>query len=195
MRWSPLLKKFELDYNIFEAMKLLSHPDRVCREYVTRDRFQTPTVDHLRLACMELHFLPHLEFKEVVTKRALCVKTSNGVEQLNNHQSNSHQVRNWGGRFRRPQTSLAVTVREGVLQNVHSYKEVDASAPLPPHAVHLDQTAFVPALPPSLPFNTVKGTHAKSPYFSPSAENVGLPVADNVVKRHMHSKGDFGQMW
>ena len=45
---------------------------------------------------------------------------------------------------------------------------------------------------PSLPFGLARGaTQKKAPFFSPNAENVGLPVADMAVLRQCRRQGSW----
>ena len=103
-----------------------------------------------------------------------------------------------GRALQAPQTSLAVTVRGKVLQKVHEYDAVESCPVLGPSDTPLCQEDFVANHEPTLPFYDVRGTSAKSPYFSPNSENVGLPIADQFVTRYLFDKKQLhkiGEAW
>ena len=163
--WSRLLARFQKDVTFDKALIDLEEPDKYSKDVHARSRMRLQSVEQLKLAAEEFHYQPHPEFTGLVNKRTLCCVGSNGVEQLNNHQKNSKQLRLWGGRYRRPQTSLAVTVRGKVLQKVHEYDAVESCPVLGPSDTPLCQEDFVANHEPTLPFYDVRGTSAKPPYF------------------------------
>ena len=57
----------------------------------------------------------------------------------------------------------------------------------------LAQEDFVANHEPSLPFSDVRGTQQKARYFSPNAENVGLPIADQYITRYLFQKNCLGK--
>ena len=55
-----------------------------------------------------------------------------------------------------------------------------------------------PLMKPSLPFDEIATAAQRPPYFSPKAENVGLPVADRYVFRVLSANGGLAsvdQLW
>ena len=117
------------------------------------------------------------------------VMQSQAVEDENNQQKNSHQVTEWGGRFRRPQTCMFAILKSGFLNKTHRYKTLSSDAPVPASTPALRKEDLVPSHTPDLPLLSVADAKAKAPYFSPQAENVGLPTADLNVARTLEPNG------
>ena len=111
-----------------------------------------------------------------VERFSTCV-ASQVVEDVNNKQKNMRTTTGWGGRYRRPQVALAATVRSHVLSKEYKYEEpvYDKCQPLVPT---LERADIQPTKKSGFDVTGVASSKAAAPYFSPTAENVGLPTAD-----------------
>ena len=155
---------------------------RVLKTYKTRCSFNRLANTQLMGLLSEKGATPD-SVKPHVSARTKAVLMSTGVEELNTSQKNSKQSTMWGGRYRRPQTCLAVTVRNEVLWTRHKFLKPppdDASAH---HTSDLTKRDLTPMMKPSLNFQCVSGSQQKAPYFSPNAEGTGLPTADMAFMR------------
>ena len=88
-----------------------------------------------------------------------------------------------GGRYRRPQTCFAVTVRNEVLWTNHKFLRPPADDFGFRNTTDLDKAHKTPVQKPSLMTSSVSGPQQKAPYFSPNAEGTGLPIADMAMMR------------
>ena len=102
------MAEFKLDFEICAALGALPGPSKAMSAYIERSPFQHVAVQQVLAACEEFGFESHFDIEHLLRQRTLTVTQSQGVEDMNNHQKNSRQGTNWGGRYRRPQTGLAV---------------------------------------------------------------------------------------
>ena len=92
---------------------------------------------------------------------------------------------------------MHAAVQSGLLEQTHRYREV-RGVHIGDAASKLDRGAFHCEVEPSVPADCIVGPKVEAPYFSPAAENMGLPFADAVVIREALRAGDgavFGQCW
>lgn len=83
---------------------------------------------------------------------------------MNNWQNIAKQENSWGGRYRRPQTGLAVCARKNLLQRVHRFCAVDSGAVSVKGTEPLVKSDMSAVLPPSLPFAQVASASHRAPY-------------------------------
>ena len=134
---------------------------------------------------------------DLLHQRFACLVGTQIVEDCNNVQKNARVSTGWGGRYRRPETSMHAAVTSKLLDEMHRYHAVRPLSGGETRA-RLDRGDFYLEGQPSVPADSVVGTKAEAPYFSPAAENVALPLADTVVIREALRSGDteiFGQCW
>ena len=179
------MRDFEQDLTTHRAMLRLPDPPSIVIEYIRRSHFNKVSVQQVVEACSELGFRPSEPVRELLDERTRTIMTSTSVEHLNKWQKNSRQVANWGGRYRRPQTCLAASVRGNVLGNLHRYTPLpkDLPAQVAPAPLQREDLCVLPE--PSMDFTSVKGTSAKAPYYSPTAVGVPTLVADIAVLRQV----------
>ena len=128
----------------------------------------------------------------------LTVIASQGCEGLNNHQNNAKQTASWGSKYRRPATAMATVLRDKVLQTKHGWDVIESTSDTQHVTEMLSKHGLAPLNHGPLDFKSVELGSQKSPYFSPSAEGVGLPTADLRVLRCLHPKGlhkDIAKAW
>jgi hypothetical protein len=177
-------KWFECDTGCFKALQDAPNKSELMRAYEGRSPFQMLAVEQVVRACREVGFQGHEDITAIIHASTLTTTSSQGVEDLNNHQKNSHQVRSWGGKFRRPETCLATTVRDQVLHKSHRFLPAPkvvmrvVAEPLPHDAFQRVGRA-------ALPVHLMASTQQKAHFYSPQPENVGRSTADVKVLREL----------
>ena len=117
-----LFTTFKKDLENFNALQIQENKTTIMKTYIERSPFQLLSVKQLADACQAMGWASGPELIKLVSARTTTVMSSQGVEDMNNFQKNSRQLTSWGGRYRRPQTSLACTVRGRMLETVHNYE-------------------------------------------------------------------------
>ena len=136
----------------------------------------------MELAADEFGYKAHAEWQELVQHRSKALYTSQPVEDLNNSQKNMRQVSNWGGRYRRPQTALAATVRAQTLHNMWKL-DTPPAVPVLPGTLPLAPKDLCVIDEPSIPAHLVATYQQKAPYPSCAAENIAIGYGDVCVLR------------
>ena len=192
------MQDFKEHFNLCEKIAALRNPDELMRKYMSRTSTRLLFVQQVDQACKELGFEPHPDIVKLISERTMTVMQSHGVEDMSNYQQNARQVKNWGGRHRRPQTCLAVCVRLQLPAKVHNF-QLPAPAPATcfpkplenKHTTVIDKCSLAGV-------DKVISKIAKAPYHSATAENVGIAVADAAVMKHLHAQGrlrDLDAAW
>jgi hypothetical protein len=128
-------------------------------------------------------WLLHGDVKDLAETHFSGVFTTAPVEDLNGYMQNSHASRT-SARFRRPESSLAAGVASKCLTHRHHYENPDVPSSLKRKAIRLVANAYGKKAPVSdLDMTGVSSTTQKADFFSPTAENVGLPTADLYALR------------
>lgn len=187
---SAAMREFRQDASVFDQLCHVPSPSLLLQQYKARSCFQLVSVRQVLIGCRLHNWALHPELVGVVDARTRTIMTSVGVEDANNIQKNSRQVASWGGRYRRPQTSMAAVARHGLLHKQHHFD------PTPAAALHVDSKPLGKADvsvtgKPSLPCSSVTSGD-KAPYVSPLAENIGIAVADMSVLRELAQSGKWG---
>lgn len=115
------LRDFKHDGEVFAELAGLQRPSKLMTSYIERSCFKHLSVQQLQAACSEFNYGQHQDLENLVRSRFSTVMQSQGVEDMNNHQKNSRQMSNWGGRYRRPQSGLAACVRGQLLSKIHRF--------------------------------------------------------------------------
>ena len=193
-----VLREFRAAFELHEAFKGIADRTALMASYISRSPFQTLSVQQAVLACKESGFTACAALRAFMDERTKTVMQSQGVEDMNNYQKNAHQVRNWGSRYRRPQTCLAVTARMNLLSSVHRFDTVKWQGPHDVKPTPLVKEDLAPLGNPSLPFGKVATHSDRAPYFSPQAEGVSIGVADQAVLNELRERGrlsDVADAW
>ena len=120
---ADLFREFHSRCLDYESLKPEAHPTKLMREFLDRSLFEQLAVEQLALACRDVGYFAHPDLQAEMRQRGLGIISTTVVEDINNAQKNSRKLTNWGGRYRRPQTALAATVRCKVLHNTHRWLE------------------------------------------------------------------------
>jgi len=195
---TKVLRQFHDDGNMHLQMQREDNKNRLEVIYVDRSPFNTPSVQQLWQGAGFEEWQCTKRFSNHMDKRTLCVVTSQGVEDINNHQTNARQTTSWGSRYRRPSTAMATVIRDQVLQKVHKWDVIETKSDKQHATEILTKYDLAPLGHGSLDFKSVELGGQKAPYFSPSAEGVGLPTADLFVKRCLLPRGmqkDIANVW
>ena len=88
-----------------------------------------------------------------------------------------------GGRYRRPQTCLAASIRSNTIERYTDCAPLPRNVALPAHTQPLQNADLAALGTSSLNFKSIASTKAQAPYWSPAAENIGTPDADRIVLR------------
>lgn len=189
-----VLAEFKADAIVFDKLKAHVGPSKLLATCLARSCFQQLSVMQLRAACDEFNYTSDPELIEHIMQRYSTVMSSMGVEDMNNYQKNARST-NWGSRYRRPLTSLAVCVRHSLMSKKYSYDALpNTAAPIEVLPFGREDLSSVGLG--SLPFNAVAGTTQKAPYWSPSAENIAVASCDLVVLRELQDRlEDVQKCW
>lgn len=188
------LDAFAQDMQIFEALKSTDRPDAMASAMLSRSAFNTFSVQQVARCLAEANYIVTPEVKRFITARFSTIMQSQGVEDMNNYQKNAKQETNWGGRYRRPQTSLAITIRKATLQKVHRFKGLNYNIAKQKAIPRLEKHDLAALGAPSLPVKQIASVSARALYWSPVAENVGVPVADLAILRSRFEDGRLADM-
>lgn len=159
----------------------------VAKKLLGRSHFQKLSVQQVVCACEELGFQGSEPLLSLLRERFSTIMSSAVVEHLNNWQTNSRVGTGWGGRYRRPQTCLATTIKGEVVSSLHRYTPVPRELPSFVVPRRIEKEDIAPLGPGSMDFSVVKGSGAKAPYHSPTPRNVAALVADMAVLAHIQS--------
>lgn len=140
----------------------------------------------------------HERIQTVLHNRFSCVVGTQIVEDCNNLQKHARQFIGWGGRFRRPESSMHIAIQPKLVETTHRYR-APKQPPAPPCSAPLGHDAFhASASSCSIPADSICGTKAEAAYFSPTAENVGIALGDLPVIKEALRVDDpdvFAQTW
>ena len=187
---AEFLRSFQADLNNFARLQGQGDHTSLMKVYMQRSPFQLLSVQQVAEACRALEFHADPSLLHMIRERTKTVMASQGVEDMNNHQKNSRQLNSWGGRYRRPQTSLATTVRSGMLSTVHHYN-VLTEPTVPTSVKPLQKEDMCASGDASMDLNSIASFRPQAPYFSPAAEHVGIGAADMEVLRHIGDPTKF----
>lgn len=110
---------------IFRQLEAMgTHCSPIVAKIRGRRHFQKLCVQQLVLACEELGFERSDLLMAILMERFSTIMSSSVVEHLNNWQKNSRICTGCGGRYRRPQTSMAATIHVATVSTLHRYKAV-----------------------------------------------------------------------
>lgn len=176
-----LIDKLRSDHQNYEDLKAVPRPSALTKAYLERSPFNLLSVQQVILALKESEYRVTPELTKTLDSRFSTIMQSQGVEDMNNFQKNGKQENGWGGRYRKPQTGLAICVRKKILQNIHKFDSVPTDRVGARSVEPLSKADMSVIKDPSLPFSNVATPSQRAPYYSPSAESVGQPTADLEV--------------
>ena len=184
------------DHDLFLAAKELAEKtgNVQLQDMVDRSQFQICSMQQWVMVLQQAEYKPKSGVKEFALERFTSTFSSQAVEDINNRMKNTRQVHNFGGRYRRPLFCYASAIRSNALTSGHKYIELPPQqGPMQGPLVRED---LHPMQEPVFPLGSIETTTEKTPYFSPKAENVGLPVADRHVLRAMEKEmGSVHKLW
>jgi hypothetical protein len=108
-----VLSEFKKDAEIYDKLSALPQTAST-RAVLSRSCFNHLCVQQLLAGAKSSNFEVSDELVTFVGESTKTVMQSQGVEDMNNSQKNSRQATNWGSRYRRPQTGMAVCIRNHV---------------------------------------------------------------------------------
>ena len=168
----------------YEKMKEVERPSKFVKEYLKRHPCQQLAVQQLVLGFDECGWSKdNSEVEALLHQRFACLMASQLVEDINNQQKNFKQTTGWGGRYRRPETSMFAAVDSDVVSKIHRFDPLNmrtvesVDEVLPEEAFHSGKQEC------SIPANSIVSTTAASPYFSTAAEHMGIAWAGEAVIR------------
>ena len=186
------LRQFRDDAARFDRLREARNRSETMALHVERSLFQKLGVQQFLEACKEFDFGIHADLQQLAVDRFSTIMSSSIVEHLNNWQKNSRNVSAWGGRYRRPQTSLASSIRGNVVSNLHRYKPLPKDLPSAYSVAPLRNEDIAPTGECSMEFNQVVGKSQKAPYWSPGVSNIHAPIADLHAARQLGA--NYGKM-
>jgi len=182
---------FRQVWDDYEQLKQVERPSTTVKLYLKRHPCQ-------QLACLQLKHgfddggwrRDNEKVFQELHNRFGCLMASVVVEDINNVQKNFKKQTGWGGRYRRPETSMYAAVASEVVSKSHRFGPLEIGSCEQPENF-LDESDFVAKGKCSIPCDSISSTTATAPYFSPTAENTGIAWADAAVIRLCVAVGDF----
>lgn len=160
--------------------------------HLERSQFQILSVQQFVLACMELGFTTHSELTTLARYRVATIMRSSVCEHLHNWQKHRKQNTTWGGRYRRPHTIMATSIRGNAVAGLHRSNPLQNVVPSLVNAQPLRREDMSLVGKSSVDFSVVRGGKHKAPYCSPGVANVNAPVGDPEV--HQPFQGDHHKL-
>ena len=188
---SQMWRNYKLDNDVYKAVKARAVQTKEEKDWLYEHPFNKVVNQQMLLACEEVGYKHEPEKTTVITRNTKTLPHSPGVEEINNYQKNSIQMRLWGGRYRRPPVCLATTIRGKLLSTRMRYETVKLEA-IEPSTPFLSPTDFCPTTATKMPFNLISSTTQKAPYYSPAAKNISKPTAGLVLGRDLYAKKALG---
>lgn len=170
----------------FQTLKHSSRQPASLKALLDRSCCNLASVEQLRLALVEKGWdFQDSEIQGLLHERFSAIMTTQSVEDVNHVQKKQRTRTGWGGRYRRPQTSMFSAVSSGILERSHRFDPLRRAAIEGGCLEPLPETAFVAKEEASMNFDAIVTTSQSSPYFSPSAENIGVTWCDVALMREM----------
>lgn len=172
------LRQFLSEY---EAASKVERPSAILKTYLRRHPAQLLAVEQLKCGFDEDGWSKeNTKVYELLHARFSCLMTSQSIEDINNMEKNYKKCTGWGGRYRRPETSMFAAVDSQVLSKSHRFAPLEHKVAEHP-AAPLPQDAFYSSGTPSIPTGKIATTSQVAPYFSPAAESTGIAWGDAAV--------------
>ena len=175
------LQQMQHDY---EKLSDVERPSRMVKEYLKRHPCQLLAVKQLVIGFEDAGWTrDNTEVDALLHQRFSCLMQSQLVEDINNVENNFKQTTGWGGRYRRPETSMYAAIESQVVSKTHRFDPLVAQPTdsvdevLPERDFNSDKTS-------TIPLDNIVSTTAASPYFSTTAEHLGISWADEAVIRN-----------
>ena len=182
-RAGDLAKEFEQNLKDFRHLRDLPEPDPSLVELMRRTSFKTAPVQQYIYAFEEVGFRHHRDVVALACKRTNFVNTTVPVEVANNLEKNCAQARG-SMKMHRPSRSQGVVLAKDLLGSRYKFAHVATTVAPPCKALQLSREVFgLQSSTCSLDVSGVASTTQKAPYFSPAAENMGLPAIDLALSR------------
>ena len=164
---------------------------RLLQLYIKRSPFNLLTAKQLDVGLKQSPYVPTEKFLKHIDARTSTVISTKVTEDVNTYQKHASQQTTWGSRYRRPQTALAATVNAQLLTNIHKYDPVKIQSSFDFSMDVLSKCDLAPLDKGSMDFAQVESGGQAAPYWTASADGVGLPTADLHVLRALEPHGQM----
>lgn len=177
-------EELRYDLQVYNAMSALVGKGPVLEAQCRRSTFGSTLVRQLVAGHEASQWKPSAELTSLVKERWSGVISSIIIEEANNIQKNSRQSRG-SMKFRRPERAYAAVLSSGLIQERSAFTPVVPRLPIPTGEPRLHElSAFGKRKDLTwLDKLGISSTTQAAPYWSPTAENVGLPGADGLLWR------------
>jgi hypothetical protein len=192
---ASIVEEFKKDDRLYQEYK--AWPQKVKADKDILERHQMPLVPNrqLRVGFQQSSGVSD-KLVALQEKRAETLKSSQIVEDVNNVQKNSRQVRG-SNRFRKPLKSWGAAVRRHVTDKIHRWKPIPNTGGTVPKTTQLGKETFeVDRTKTSLPFyEKMVSTKQETPWWNPAVGELNAPVADlHMLRRAAGLGGRFAHV-
>ena len=187
------LTDFEADMDIFNMLLAMPYKSAPLKQVFNRHLFHKVHNEQFMLACKELGFKTpvHADIKKIVIGHMQGIMTTNINEEIVGMVKNFKEAKS-ANRFRKPEVSMGRILMSKLLEKRFQYKFVVADMATETKQDKLEKTDFYPSAEDwSLPFGNIVSGTSSAPFYSPSAANIGVPVADLFMLRDANFMKDF----
>lgn len=195
---AAMVKLLRADQGNFLRFAYKSHEDKHISIISKRSLFRLVTVQQIWSMMDSEGFAANGKVQDWVRKRFSRVICSQIDEDAFNRQKNFGQ-KGYSSHYSKPERSMSIPIVKRVLSTVHHYQEIEPSYSAETQGRRLAKECFVPkGEPQGWKSAQVVTKTSTPPWFSPSAENLGIVHADlelmaEVVKNERW--GDLGNAW
>ena len=182
---SDTIGNFKADKEAFDQLSALQEkpPDIVAM--LARSPFHCTVNRQWSAAFASTNWEPHPDFVALASERSNCWMNSELPENIFNTAKNSKQVKGTK-RFRKPERAMAMSLARNTIENQFRFSVVPSDVSMPRRSFVLGHEAFGKKdRPATFPTDGIATYTQKASFFSPKAENVGLPTADLTVVREV----------
>mmetsp|Transcript_110224 Transcript_110224/g.351305 ORF Transcript_110224/g.351305 Transcript_110224/m.351305 type:complete len:577 (+) Transcript_110224:1936-3666(+) len=186
-----VLARFKHDSQTFDEFKDLPEMSKAMRKVVDRSVFQKTSTKQALAGCEQYGWTLGPDLHELLRKRTRLMVSTIAVEETIGVQKNT-RMSAAQRRFKKPETSYFVALKGNLLGSRHKYKTISADIPLASKLRTFSDDAFrAKAANRSMNLAEVVGTSQTPSWYSPSATNMNVPIADLFMLRECKQLGDF----
>lgn len=182
------IAEFKRDRVAFDSLASVPQRPKELDNMLARSPFHTTSVKQWHAAFRSSQWQPHPDFVALAFEHTNCFMHSELPKNIFNVAKNARQLKG-SKRFRRAERAMAMALSRGTLYKSFRMKPIHPAIAVKKKSVFLKHMAFGKVKRrPTIDTSRIAST-GKAPFFSPGAENTGLPVADLAVLSDMAACG------
>ncbi|CAK0876142.1 unnamed protein product, partial [Prorocentrum cordatum] len=182
-----VVREFQTDKRIFDLLEAAERGSAAEQVFVRSEFRKVATIQFVR-AFEDLGYGVHEQIVKLIKDRVSGLIGTQICEDCIGQAKNSKMV--IGNRkYRRPEASMATTLKNKVLDGIHKFKGATMSMPLTSKSLRLPDSAFRSSKTnATMEFAKIVSTRQDAPYYSPGHIGINQPVADLYMLRHIFAE-------